>query len=331
MTRRVFYNSLGTPDMYDLVRRQMPPGYELVTIEKDDDEERRRKIAGCEVAIVAATPLTAAIMRAGDCLKLIHHQGVGYHDTVDVAAVSACGLRLALTPEGTSVGVAEHAVLLALAAARRLPFADAELRRGRWHVNSLRPVSYELADKTVGYLGFGRIGREAALRFRAFETKGFYFDPHISLSPEEESLFGAKPASFEWILANADIISLHMPLTDQSRHIINADAMGRIKRTAIIINTARGGLVDDMALAEALAEGRIAAAGLDVFEGEPIGADHPLCELPNVVITPHISAGTTDAMRRKMQALFANVERFFRGEPLHNEVLLEPLRQKMGA
>lgn len=331
VTRRVFYNSLGTQSLYDLIRAEMPEGYQLITLESNDDAERSAKVADCDVVIVAATPLTAATINAGRRLRLVHHQGVGYQDTVDVAALAARGIRLALTPEGTSVGVAEHTVLLALAACRRLAFADAELRQGRWHVNSLRAVSVELAGKSIGYLGFGRIGKEAALRFKTFGTVGYYFDPQVSLDPAEQESYGVKPAPFDWIIANTDIVSLHMPLTETSHHILGRDSIARMKPGAIVVNTARGGLIDDAALAEALAGGQLGAAGLDVFEGEPISADHPLCKLPNVVLTPHFSAGTRDAMARKMRAVFTNVERFYRNEPVSNEVMLGPAAEKLGA
>jgi len=321
---RIFYNSVGTPDMYALIEQEMPKGYELVTLTSESDAERLERIGDCEVAIVAARPLTAAAIAAGGRLRLVHHQGVGYHDTVDVAALAARGIRLALTPEGTTIGVAEHTLLLALAACRRLPQADAALRQGEWLVNALRPVSLELYGKSVGFLGFGRIGREAALRFQAFGTRGYYYDPQVDLDEGEARGLGVERAEVDWILGHCDIVSLHMPLTAGTRHILDRARLGRLKRGAVVINTARGGLVDDLALAEGLAAGRIGAAGLDVFETEPLPGDHPLCRLDNVVLTPHISAGTRDAMAHKMQALFANVERFFRGEPLHNEVELQP-------
>ena len=314
---RVFYNSLGTPDMYDMIRASAGAGIDLVTLDTDEDAERCARIADCEVAIVAAKPLTAPVITAGSSLRLIHHQGVGYHDTVDLDAARARGLRLALTPEGTTIGVAEHAVLLALGAARRAAFADAELRQGRWHVNALRPVSVELYGKLVGFIGFGRIAQEAAKRFAAFGTRGVYFDPALG-APSDL----AEPKPFEWILENADIITVHVPLTPATHHLISADAIARMKPDAIVVNTARGGVVDDRALVAALSSGRLLAAGLDVFEGEPLGADHPLTALPNVFLTPHISAGTRDALRHKMAALFANVRRFQKGEPLANEVAL---------
>ena len=313
---RVFYNSLGTEEMYGLIRARAGAGVELVTLESDDDAERRARIRDCEIAVVAAQPLTADAIAAARRLRLVHHQGVGYHDTVDLPALRARGIRLALTPEGTTVGVAEHTVLLMLGAARRAAFADAELRRGRWHVNALRPVSVELFGKTVGYIGFGRIGREAARRLRAFGTHGVFHDPGVPDAPD----LPAERRPFDWIVRNADVVSLHLPLTAATRHVISAEVIGRMKPSAILVNTARGGLVDDAALARALASGRLLAAGLDVFEGEPIGPGHPLVGLPNTVLTPHISAGTRDALGHKMDALFANLRRWRAGEPLANEV-----------
>lgn len=313
----IFYNSFGSPDMYQMIRGHLGPDMELVTLESDDDTERHEKIAGCDVAIVAAKPLTAATIEAGSKLCLIHHQGVGYHDTIDMKALSDRQLPLALTPDGTSISVAEHTVMLALAAARRATFADAELRQGRWHINALRPVSVELFGKTIGYIGFGRIGQETAKRFQAFGTRGYYHDPAASV---HDSSNLAEPADFDWIIENADILTLHLPLTEKTHHLLSADMIARMKQDAILINTARGGIVDDEALANALATGKLLAAGLDVFEGEPIGEGHPFCDLPNVVLTPHISAGTRDALSQKMAALFANVARFQRGESLKNQV-----------
>lgn len=313
---RVFYNSLGTPQMYDLIRARAGDGIELVTLDSDDDAERIARVADCDVAIVAAKPLTAPVIEAASALRLIHHQGVGYHDTVDLDAARARGVRLALTPEGTTIGVAEHTVLLMLGAARRAAFADAELRLGRWHVNALRPVSVELFGKQIGFVGFGRIGQEAAARLQAFGTDCVFHDPGVP----GDGGHTARRMAFDHLISTSDIVSLHLPLTTATRHVISRAVIAAMKSEAILVNTARGGLVDDMALAEALTSGRLLAAGLDVFEGEPIGPGHPLIDLPNVFLTPHISAGTRDALKHKMDALFANLRRFQAGEPLANEI-----------
>jgi len=312
--KRVLYLAHATPQVYSIIRDAVPAGFELVTLEQDDEDERRRKIAGCEVVIVAATPLRKPMIDAAERLELVHHQGVGWQDTIDHEVLRARGIPLALTPEGTTVGVAEHTVLLMLAALKLLPYADSELRQGRFHVNALRPISRELTGMTVGYIGMGRIATAVSERLRAFGTRGIFFDPNVSTAE------GLQSRTFEQVLQEADVVTLHVPLTPQTRHMIGAAQLARMKRGAYLVNASRGGLVDEPALLNALETGHLAGAALDVFETEPLPAGHPLSRLRNVVLTPHIAAGTRDALTTKMRALFANVDRFYRGEPLNNRV-----------
>jgi phosphoglycerate dehydrogenase-like enzyme len=222
---------------------------------------------------------------------------------------------LALTPEGTTVGVAEHTVLLILAALKLLPHADSELRQGRFHINALRPVSRELHGLTIGYIGMGRIGKAVAERLHVFGTRGIFFDPQVS------AVEGLERKSFDQVLEEADVLTLHVPLAKETHHLIGASEIARMKRRAYLINASRGGLVDEVALVAALESGQLAAAGLDTFETEPVAAGHPLSRLRNVVLTPHIAAGTRDALATKMKALFANVQAFYRGDALSNRVL----------
>ena len=317
---KILYLSHATPEVYAIIREAAPRGYELVTLDSDSDAERIEKIADCEVVIVASKPLRKPLIDAATRLRLVHHQGVGWQDTTDHAVLRERGLPLALTPEGTTVGVAEHTVLLILAALKRLPFADSELRAGRFHINALRPVSRELAGRTVGYVGMGRIGQAVVERLRGFGTRSIYFDAFAPLAPALERELAIERCSLDELLARADIVSLHLPLTPESRHIIGAEQLARMKPGAYLVNTARGGLIDEAALVAALDSGRLAGAALDVFETEPLPAGHPLTGLSNAVLTPHISAGTRDALASKMQALFANVERFYRNEALANRV-----------
>jgi phosphoglycerate dehydrogenase-like enzyme len=319
---RVLYLSHAGSDVYDIIRSCAGDRFEVVTLERDDDEERCRRISDCDGVICAATRLTRRHLEAGGRLRVVHHQGVGWQDTTDWQAIRERGLPLALTPEGTTIGVAEHTILLMLAAAKRLPFADAELRAGRFHVNALRGVSRELYGKTVGYVGMGRIGQAVAERLRAFGCLGLYADPAVQLPAEVEDRLGVRSAPLEEVLAAADVLTLHVPLTPSTRGIIGRLALARVKPGAIVVNTARGGLIDEVALAEALGAGRVLAAGLDVFADEPPARDSPLLGLASVVLTPHISAGTRDAMRQKMTAIFDNLERFFAGGALANQVRL---------
>jgi phosphoglycerate dehydrogenase-like enzyme len=320
---KIFYNSYADDDVYAVIREALPADYELVTLERDDDAERKAKIRDCEVVICAAYRLSAPLIDAAAKLRLIHHQGVGYHDTVDVDAVRARGIPLALTPEGTDVSVAEHTVMLMLAACRRLPFADSELRAGRFHINALRPVSRELAGMTIGYVGMGRIAQATAARLKAFATHGIYFDKYAALDNGAADRLGVQRVeSLDALLRRADVVTLHVPLTSETRHLVNAGTLAAMKRGAILVNTARGPLVDEGALAAALRSGHLAAAALDVFEQEPLPATSPLVDLHDIVLTPHISAGTRDALQAKMTAIAANLRRFDAGEPLANQVIL---------
>jgi phosphoglycerate dehydrogenase-like enzyme len=188
-------------------------------------------------------------------------------------------------------------------------------------VNSLRGVSREIHGKTVGYIGMGRIAQAVAERLKPFGCAGIYTDPVVKLPNEDEAHLGLRSGTFHEVLAAADILSMHVPLTDKTRALIDRSALARLKRGAIVVNTARGGIIDEGALVDALQSGHVLAAGLDVFEEEPPSPTNRLLSLPNVVLTPHISAGTRDAMSEKMCALFDNLERFFNTGQLDNRVV----------
>jgi phosphoglycerate dehydrogenase-like enzyme len=317
--KRVLYNSCADEVLYGLIREAAAGRCELLQLERDDDAERIAKLREADAVIVASTPFTRKLIEAAERLEFVHHQGVGYHDTIDTAALAERRIPLAITPGGTTVGVAEHTVMLILAMLRRLPFADAELRRGRFHVNALRPVSRELRGRTVGLLGAGRIGRAVAERLRPFEVKLIYFDP-VALPLETERTLGLERRGFDELLADAEIVSLHMPLTAATRRIIDTVALKRMRPGAYLLNTSRGGLVDEPALIASLQEGRLAGAALDVFDPEPPFPDNPLYAMPNVVLMPHVAAGTRDAFLEKHRFIFDNLERFWRGEPVENLV-----------
>jgi D-3-phosphoglycerate dehydrogenase / 2-oxoglutarate reductase len=310
--RKVLYLSHATPEVYAIIGAAVPPGFELLTLERDSDDERKQKLKDSDIVIVAATPFRKPLIDAARKLELVHHQGVGWQDTTDHAVLRERGLPLAFTPEGTTTGVAEHTVLLILAALKLLPYADAELRQGRFHINALRPVSREISGMTIGYVGMGRIGAAVAERLAPFGTRGIFYDPQVSAHS------GLEPRTLHALLGEADVVTLHLPLMPQTRHLIDRDALARMKPGAYLVNTARGGLVDERALLDALKSGRLAGAALDVFEEEPVRAGHPLAGLKNVVLTPHIAAGTRDALATKMKAIFDNVQRFYRGERLAN-------------
>jgi phosphoglycerate dehydrogenase-like enzyme len=322
--KRVLYNSFADPDLYAMIREAARSRCEVITLDRDDDAERQDKLRDIDAVIVASRPLTRPLIESAPRLAFVHHQGVGYHDTVDTAALAARGIPLAITPTGTTVGVAEHTVMLMLAMLRRFPFADAELRQGRFHINALRPVSRELRGRTVGLVGAGRIGQAVAERLKPFNVTIVYYDP-MPLPEEREAALGVARRDFDGLLAEADIVSLHLPLTPATRRVMNARTFAGMKKGSFLINTSRGGLVDETALRQAIEAGHLAGAGLDVFDPEPPRADNPLFRLPSVVLTPHIAAGTRDAFLEKMTFIFDNLERHWRGEPVQNLVeLIQP-------
>jgi phosphoglycerate dehydrogenase-like enzyme len=309
------------PDsLVQLVRRELPSGDTVLRVLSSRDRViLLREIADADFVIVASTRIDAEVLAHAPRLRHIQHQGVGL-DNVDLRAAADAGVSVAITPEGTSVGVAEHVFLLALALYKRLRSLDNDVRSGRWPVWEYRHGSYELAGKRLGLIGFGRIGHEVAARARAFQMEVQYFD--ISrMVKEEEVRLGVAYLELEALLSVCDIVSLHLPLTAESRYIMNHERLSLMVRTAILLNTARGDLIDETALVRALSGGLIAGAGLDVLSSEPPLEHHPLLSMDNVIVTPHVAAGTRDAFIQKVRSIFANIERVANGEVPRNLVL----------
>ena len=296
----------------------VPPGFTLRVVESRSRTELLAHLPDAEYLLVATARVNAAILQAAPRLRLVQHQGVGY-DNIDVAACRAAGVPVALTPEGTTIGVAEHTLLLILAVYKQVCVADAAVRAGEWPVWVLRSRSYELAGKTLGLVGFGRIGQEVAKRARAFDASIVYYDPRRATA-EVEAALGVTYLPLDDLLRRSDVVSLHLPLMPETRGLIGERELALMRPTAILINTARGPLVDEPALAAALAGDRLAGAGLDVFAAEPPTPDNPLLACANAVLTPHIAAGTRDAYETKMRAVFANMQRVAQGEAPLNEV-----------
>ena len=321
MTVRVLYFAKAGEDFYDLIRQAMPDGFELVTFETGSEEERLRLLADAEAVIVGGPPLKAHYIAAAPKLRVVLHQGVGYHDTVDTDALMKRQVRIALTPEGTSEGVSEHAIMMMLAAGRRLAFVDAELRQGRWHSNTFRANARQLMGATIGIVGLGRIGREVARRIGVFGAKAIYTDL-LEMPAALERELNVRRVSLDDLLAESDFVTLHVPLTDKTFHMIDAPQLARMRPGSILVNCARGPVVSEPALVAALESGHLGGAGLDVFEVEPPAHPTPFAAFPNVVMSPHHAPGTRDTMSLKFRQIFANARRFLAGERMENEVSL---------
>jgi D-3-phosphoglycerate dehydrogenase / 2-oxoglutarate reductase len=241
------------------------------------------------LAIRSATKVTADVIRAAKKLKVIGRAGIGV-DNVDIPAATAAGIIVMNTPFGNSITTAEHAIALMMALARDIPAANASTHAGKWEKN--RFMGVELTGKTFGLIGCGNIGSIVADRAKGLRMRVIAYDPY--LSPERASDLGVEKADLNDLLARADFISLHTPLTPETRNIISADAIGRMKKGTRLINCARGGLVDEAAVKAALDSGQLAGAAFDVFEEEP-ATSNLLFGNEKVVSTPHLGASTSEA------------------------------------
>ena len=255
------------------------------------DKEKLAAIIGDYdgLAIRSATKVSAKILENAKKLKVIGRAGIGV-DNVDIPAATARGVIVMNTPFGNSITTAEHAISLMLALARQIPEADASTRAGKWEKNKFMGV--EIFSKTLGIIGCGNIGSIVADRAIGLRMKVIAFDPF--LSEERARDLGVEKVELEELFKRADFITLHTPLTDKTKNIVDAAAMQKMKKGVRIINCARGGLVDEAALAEALKSGQVAGAAFDVFVEEP-ATQSPLFSLPNVVCTPHLGAATSEA------------------------------------
>lgn len=255
------------------------------------DKEKLLEIIGQYdgLAIRSATKVTEKIIAAADNLKVIGRAGIGV-DNVDIPAATAKGIIVMNTPFGNSITTAEHAISMMLALARQIPEADASTRASKWEKS--RFMGVEVTNKTLGLIGAGNIGSIVADRAQGLKMKVVAFDPF--LTPERALDLGIEKVELDELLGRADFITIHTPLIDATRNILNADALAKTKKGVRIVNCARGGLIDEDALKVALESGHVAGAALDVFAAEP-AKENPLFGVPNVICTPHLGASTSEA------------------------------------
>jgi D-3-phosphoglycerate dehydrogenase / 2-oxoglutarate reductase len=256
----------------------------------------------------SATTVDAEVLDAAPKLKIVARAGVGL-DNVDVKTATERGVLVVNAPTSNIHSAAEHAMALLLSAARQIPAADASLREHAWKRSSFSGT--EIFGKTVGVVGLGRIGQLVAQRLAAFEAKIVAYDPYVSAARAPQ--LGIELLSLDDLLGRADFISVHLPKTPETAGLIDKDALAKTKPGVIIVNAARGGLVDEAALADAIASGHVRAAGLDVYSKEPC-TDSPLFELPEVVVTPHLGASTEEAQDRAGTDVAASVKLALAGE-----------------
>ncbi len=261
------------------------------------------------VLIRSATRLDAEALAAAPRLKVIARAGIGL-DNVDITAATERGVLVVNAPQSNIISAAEQAIALLFAVARRTPAAHATMLAGEWKRSAFSGV--EIADKTVGVVGLGRIGQLFAARIAAFGTTVIAYDPY--LQPARAASMGVTLVDLPTLLERSDIISIHLPKTPETIGLIGRTELATVKPNLIVINAARGGLIDEAALAEALGDGRVAGAGIDVYDSEPPAADHPLRSAPNVVLTPHLGASTEEAQDKAGVAVARSVKLALRGD-----------------
>jgi len=261
--------------------------------------------------IVRATPINRAFLQHAPNLRIVARHGVGY-DAVDVPALTERGIPLTVTPDANAQSVAEHAMMLLLNIARQTAFYDKATRELRWSTPPV-PGTFDLGGRTILVLGFGRIGGRVARLCNAFGMRVLVRDPFIP----QNTIKGAGFIPVKDLaagLAEADVVTVHLPSSEKTRGMVNGEFLASMKKGAVLINTARGTLVEEKALASALTSGHLAAAGLDVFWEEPAREDNPLLKLPNVILTPHSAAATEQGLRRMALSCAESILQVFDGK-----------------
>lgn len=275
---------------YEKLRKLLPEDrFDLVAVDREEDYDR---MTDAEIMILRIFKCPKEVIDRNPGLKMVMRWGAGF-DSVDVKAAGEKGILVTNTPGANAGAVSEMAVLLMLAVGRKLYSHRDSLKAGVWSQTTFTDSSYTLFGKTVGIVGGGNIGRQVARKVQAFGASVQYYDA-FRLPAEMEEQFDMKYVSLEELIKTSDIISLHVPLLDSTRHMLNAETLASMKKGAIVINTARGGLIDDKALAEAVNSGHLGGAGLDGVENQEMTPEDPLLNNPNIVVTPHVGGGTAD-------------------------------------
>lgn len=320
MSLRMAFLDAVHPSIQALVRERAPAGWTVTFSAARDEWARRAAVADAEIAFIIGTGVDAALIEAAPRLRFVQKLGAGV-DNVDLERCRSRGVAVARLEAGNAVPVAEHTVLLMLAALRKLPYFDRQTNGGAWLREEGRSAQFHLAGKRIGLIGFGAIGREVAKRLKGFDVEVVYVDPRPAPATVERELQVTR-TELEDLLATADVISLHLPLEPQTRNLLDAQRIGLLKPGATLVNCARGGLVDEDALAAALARGGLRAAALDTFAREPPVAS-PLLGRADVIATPHLAGATYDNFALVFERGVRNVERFLAGKPLPpNEVVV---------
>ena len=295
--------------------------FEVVVKEKISHEELLSIIPEFDALMVrSASKVTADVIERAEKLKIIGRAGVGV-DNIDIPAATARGIIVINSPGGNTIAATEHTMAMMLAMSRHIPIANETLQKGEW--NRKKYVGVELRGKTLGVVGMGRIGSGVAKRALAFDMNVIAYDPYIN--EERAKSLGVRVASLDDVIAEADFITVHMPLTPETKGMISMEQMKKMKKGVRLVNCARGGIIDEADLAQAVKEGIVAGAAIDVFTSEPIPADHPLLGIPGIILTPHLGASTVEAQIGVSVDVSEGILAALKGEPVSTAVNMAPV------
>ena len=316
MTETIVVLDMMAEARADAMRALLPPGLVLTHGTAQGDEHMKEIIANADYAIAGQVAVSGDVLRAARKLKLLHKWGVGV-DNIDLDAARERGIKVARTTGSNAVPVAEYTLGLTLAALRGIAYGNAELKKGDWRgLSSLPMQTYLLSGKTFGIIGFGAIGKTVARIIRGFGCTILY-NKRKRLSAAEEAEFGATYADTADLLRRSDVVSLNCPLTPETKSLINRTSLLTMKKTAVLVNVARGGVVQEDDLVWALRNRIIHSAAMDVFEIEPLPPDSPLLQpIDNLIVTPHLAAIAVDVFESSVRHMLDNIVRVSRGEPV---------------
>jgi D-3-phosphoglycerate dehydrogenase len=317
------------PQIRSAIENAVPANWAVLSIDESTVAARAAVLREADVAFVMAAPIPTELLVPARRLRFIQKLGAGV-DRIDLDTCRRQGIAVARLHAGNSVPVAEHTISLMLATYRRLPQIDRRTREGTWSKEDARGEHRQLQHKTVGLVGFGAVGREVARRLAGFEVTILYYDP-LPAPPELELQLGVKQAGLDDLIRTADVVSLHLPLLPQTEGIISAARIRAMKGGAVLINCARGGLVDEAALAAALRDGHLFGAGIDAFASEP-PLGNPLLALENTVVTSHLAGATLDNFSGVIARAVENAKAVLRGDALPAaDVVIAPDRRAPAA
>ena len=310
----VFFTNIDA-ELRQVVADKALPGMDVVTAPADmDDDEKIELVRDADFIMLFPGKISDRVLQAATKCKLIQLLSAGY-DEMNLPLAEDLGIAVANNGGANRVAVAEHTLMLMLATHRRMMFYANNVKAGLWKQEQDRKIDvFELEGKTLGLIGMGNIGREVARRAAAFDMGLQYYDKYHPLTPVEEETMGIKAVDMDTLLQTSDVVSTHVPLTRETYGMIGKRELELMKPTGVVINTSRGGVIEETALAEALISGTIAAAGLDVMEHEPPDPNDPLLQIENLVITPHTAGPTLESIPKRAANGFENIQHVWSGQ-----------------